>query len=459
MNIQIDDVQVNSIVEQLEYYFSDSNLLKDKYMNKQVHHSNDGWIGIDILLTFNKLHLMLEKVLNEHIKAKQNDISVKDVLITILLHNRFKESQLLVANDEANEIKRRHPFIASDDLIRTVDEKTIYIEPVPENMTNEELIALFSELGSIENVSIPRFPDKRAKGFAFIEFKEKENAINAITSIRSNKEKYKLRTLSKIDWLNKKKQIVDAYQHQHHEQHHEVVDQGGYHYNNNRRNNDNFKNSNNNNNSGENNNESIGKRILKIDNIPLTTNKPFLWKQLDQFFHTVFLDYHLGGGYAVLRFKSMQERDSAQEMVKSGKVIIDEQVVTTSLLTDHEFKTHMNKSSRYQHQKQQEHDNEVRMQQYEEDQRKLKSQKNKEKKKRKKEKQKNKIQQNNNNNNDNTTDNKKDNSIVNFDSDNEDEEMTDCTTKDNSNNHKRSFTETLDEKDIVSNDINKSQRI
>jgi len=43
------------IVEQVEFYFSDSNLIKDKFLKDLVNKDDEGYVPIETLLTFNRL--------------------------------------------------------------------------------------------------------------------------------------------------------------------------------------------------------------------------------------------------------------------------------------------------------------------------------------------------------------------------------------------------------------------
>lgn len=42
------------IIQQIEYYFGDINLPRDKFMQEKMK-EDDGWISLDVLLTFNRL--------------------------------------------------------------------------------------------------------------------------------------------------------------------------------------------------------------------------------------------------------------------------------------------------------------------------------------------------------------------------------------------------------------------
>ena len=43
-----------SLKQLLEFYFSDSNLCKDAFLRTQIESNEEGWIPVELLLTFNK---------------------------------------------------------------------------------------------------------------------------------------------------------------------------------------------------------------------------------------------------------------------------------------------------------------------------------------------------------------------------------------------------------------------
>ncbi|GAM25672.1 hypothetical protein SAMD00019534_088470 [Acytostelium subglobosum LB1] len=187
------------VVEQLEFYFSDSNLIKDKFLSKSVQQSDQGWISLDILLTFNKLTSMLNDLIKDQQQTTTTTTTTKDALIEVISSEHFvHNNNTLTTNEDKSAIKRKSPFVFVKELQQSIDERTIYIEPIAETATHEQVHQLLSTLGTIDNISIPRLPDKRTKGFAFVEFNQKQDAVNAIGTIRTNSDnRFNLRILSK----------------------------------------------------------------------------------------------------------------------------------------------------------------------------------------------------------------------------------------------------------------------
>lgn len=42
------------LLNQLHFYFSDSNLMKDKFLISKIKENQDRWVPLDLFLSFNK---------------------------------------------------------------------------------------------------------------------------------------------------------------------------------------------------------------------------------------------------------------------------------------------------------------------------------------------------------------------------------------------------------------------
>ncbi len=63
---------VSSLIR-LQFYFSDSNLVKDKYLKNLISEGEDGWVPLDKITTFNRMKTIcpggvakVVEVLREH---------------------------------------------------------------------------------------------------------------------------------------------------------------------------------------------------------------------------------------------------------------------------------------------------------------------------------------------------------------------------------------------------------
>ncbi|OQV25185.1 putative La-related protein 7 [Hypsibius exemplaris] len=140
----------------LEFYFGDANLNKDRFLQEKLKASEEGYIPIATLLTFNKLRTLTtdENVVREAIKG----------------------TSVLVLSSDGAQVKRATPFHQSG----PVDEKTLHVENLPEHADVDWVKGKFSAFGLVQYVSLPRYKSLKIKGFAFVEFGEEEAVARAI---------------------------------------------------------------------------------------------------------------------------------------------------------------------------------------------------------------------------------------------------------------------------------------
>nr|CAD7586797.1 unnamed protein product [Timema genevievae] len=129
---------------QMEFYFSDSNLTKDRFMGQLLQKSPE--IDIAVFLKFNKIRTMTSKM--------------KDIA------KALKHSELLSVNEDGTKVFRVIPFKPKDN----VDDCTIYVEQLPPDATHEWLKEVFMRYGKVAYTSIPKYKNYKIKGFGFVEF-------------------------------------------------------------------------------------------------------------------------------------------------------------------------------------------------------------------------------------------------------------------------------------------------
>lgn len=80
----------DNILKQMEFYFSDANLSKDRFLGELVN--NDPWVPIDLFLKFNKIRTLTQD-LNDIAKAMKHstllDLSEDKTKVTIVLYLLF----------------------------------------------------------------------------------------------------------------------------------------------------------------------------------------------------------------------------------------------------------------------------------------------------------------------------------------------------------------------------------
>lgn len=151
----------NAILQQMEFYFSDANISKDRFLAQLT--SNDPYVDITIFLKFNKIRKLTT--------------SVKDIT------KALSKSEILILSEDETKVCRKLPFKKKEN----VDECTIYIERLNSDATHEWLKSIFSEFGNVVYVSIPKYKNNGIiKGFAFLEFDTEESTQAALQYFEKN---------------------------------------------------------------------------------------------------------------------------------------------------------------------------------------------------------------------------------------------------------------------------------
>lgn len=147
------------IIRQVEYYFSDLNLVKDKFMQEEIQ-KEEGWVNLETLVRFNRL------------KQLSADHSV---IISAL---KKSTTQLLEIDEEKQRVRRLKSLPENISEFETVNKQnTVYVKGFPDTMVLDELITYFETYGKVLQVYMRRFPaNKTFKGSVFVTFGSKEES-------------------------------------------------------------------------------------------------------------------------------------------------------------------------------------------------------------------------------------------------------------------------------------------
>ncbi|NWH67085.1 LARP7 protein, partial [Geococcyx californianus] len=146
------------IAKQVDFWFGDVNLHKDKFLREQIEKSRDGYVDISLLVSFNKM------------KKLTTDGK--------LIARAVKSSSVVELDLEGTRIRRRQPL---GEQPKDVDSRTVYVELLPKNVNHSWIERVFGKCGNVVYISIPRYRSSGdPKGFAFVEFETKEQAEKAI---------------------------------------------------------------------------------------------------------------------------------------------------------------------------------------------------------------------------------------------------------------------------------------
>ncbi|KAL1445138.1 hypothetical protein MTO96_029330 [Rhipicephalus appendiculatus] len=169
----IDRVLQEKIIKQLNYYFGDVNLSRDKFLQEKID-MGYGWVEIDVLLTFNKLRSLTEKR--------------SDVAYAI----RKSTNSLLEVNIDGTLVRRRpaHPLPAkSEEHRKELDHQTVFVKGFPLTTSIDELLEFFGQFGECVDVYMRGVKKARKfKGSVFVMFatKDEADAFLARDSVKFN---------------------------------------------------------------------------------------------------------------------------------------------------------------------------------------------------------------------------------------------------------------------------------
>lgn len=172
----------DAVRKQVEFYFSDSNYPKDKFLRSQAAQNDGGWVPINIISTFTRM-----KKISEDIE---------------LIKEALKESTVLEVSADGQTVRRTAPLPETDTHIA----RTIYAKGFPETgYTIEDVESVFAKLGKVLSVRIRKMKDGKQKPSAFIEYATPEDAT-AAAAAKSQFAGQDLIVMKKADYSEKKKQ-------------------------------------------------------------------------------------------------------------------------------------------------------------------------------------------------------------------------------------------------------------
>lgn len=125
------------IIDQVEYYFSDANLFRDKFLRTEIQ-KNDGWVKLSTLTTFKRL------------AALSTDLKViADAL-------EKSEQKLLEISEDRQNVRRRYPLVKkTKEISQEIISRTAYVKGFPAEITISECIAFFKNYPKVSHAQYP----------------------------------------------------------------------------------------------------------------------------------------------------------------------------------------------------------------------------------------------------------------------------------------------------------------
>eukprot|EP00005_Dracoamoeba_jomungandri_P003047 CAMPEP_0174260540 /NCGR_PEP_ID=MMETSP0439-20130205/9896_1 /TAXON_ID=0 /ORGANISM="Stereomyxa ramosa, Strain Chinc5" /LENGTH=405 /DNA_ID=CAMNT_0015344803 /DNA_START=24 /DNA_END=1238 /DNA_ORIENTATION=- len=150
----MDEELATKIREQVEFYFSDSNFPRDKFLKQKAEAHPEGFVALSVIASFNRM-----RKLSTNLELIEKAVS--------------SSPHLIVKN---GEVKRSAPLPEED----TSAQRTVVVTGLPEDTTIDSAKDFFSAHGQVLSVRVPRERNtSKCKGTGFIEF-DSEDTVNTL---------------------------------------------------------------------------------------------------------------------------------------------------------------------------------------------------------------------------------------------------------------------------------------
>jgi lupus La protein len=130
------------IVKQVEYYFGDVNLSRDKFLLGEIAKSDGGWVEMATMLKFNRL---------QKLAAGQEDV-VLDALAAV-----EDGDGLMEVDKEAKRIRRKpsKPLPADrEQFISSLASRTVYVKGFNKDWDLDQVTEFLKPYGPVESVYV-----------------------------------------------------------------------------------------------------------------------------------------------------------------------------------------------------------------------------------------------------------------------------------------------------------------
>uniref|UniRef100_A0A1A9VZX2 Uncharacterized protein n=1 Tax=Glossina brevipalpis TaxID=37001 RepID=A0A1A9VZX2_9MUSC len=185
-----------NIIRQVEYYFGDSNLCRDKFLIDQISKNEEGWVDLSVLLTFKRL------------AALSTDPAV-------IVNALMKSDEGLVEVSEDKNQLRRHPERPlperNEERRKELMARTAYVKGFPVDSDMNTIVDYFNAYEKVVHIYMRKYLDKptkqyKFKGSVFATFETKEQAENFIEKAEATYNNKKLMCKWQEKYLADKKE-------------------------------------------------------------------------------------------------------------------------------------------------------------------------------------------------------------------------------------------------------------
>lgn len=189
----------SSIIRQVEYYFGDINIPRDKFLREQMQ-LDEGWVPLEIMLKFNRLAKLSSDV-------------------EFISQSLLKSTSGLLEVSDDNKKVRRNPELPipemNEERRKELASRTIYAKGFPKDALLDDLLKFFQQFEEVENVIMRRYQDRQTKkkmfkGSVFAMFKTKEQAEKFLGLQNTKYGETELLVMSQQAYIDKKQEEYNA---------------------------------------------------------------------------------------------------------------------------------------------------------------------------------------------------------------------------------------------------------
>ena len=165
-----DEQTQQSILQQVEFYFSESNLLNDRFLFT-TQNANDGWVPIQTISQFERMK--------------------KYRPIEVIVEALRKSPELLEVSENGEMVRRKIALPKNYNEIQlNINKRSIFVEKLPETATLDDLLKFFRSIAPTNQVRMKKNREKKFTGSCIVEFKDAKDAEKILADITENKLKY-----------------------------------------------------------------------------------------------------------------------------------------------------------------------------------------------------------------------------------------------------------------------------
>lgn len=176
------------ILQQVEFYFSDSNLLKDKFLFT-TQSANDGWVPVQTISQFERMK--------------------KYRPIETIVEALRASPELLEVSENGEMVRRKIPLPKNYNEIQlNINKRSLVVENLPEDATLDDLLKFFGGLAPVNQVRMKNEKTRedpkvrKFTGTCTVEFKSADDADKILAGHEAEKVKYADSELSVVSKVN-----------------------------------------------------------------------------------------------------------------------------------------------------------------------------------------------------------------------------------------------------------------